>query len=386
VPWESKMALWELRDKARRGFLEFTWRQWAQAGLSANVTAADRWAIDPEALIIFTIEVARRDPRLFDEMLDWLTVNRRLLSMQRLRNLTARFPVDPDLVGAVLTWAGEPVPTPRGLKHDQRPEHASVFSADVLSFIGEPDPAFVAHGYIRPRAIRSGKSSEPDTRLPVNLAFQLRHLFGPGSRSEVMRILLTYTDGPLDAARISDEAGFAKRNVSDTLTSLTASRAVKARWSGNERVFIAYRTKWATLLEVGPSAAHMPAFVSWVHLLPASLHILAWLEKETGTADSEYLTSSRARELIAHLAPSLEAAGLTPPSDQLPGTAYLPAFTDIIESLLTTMRAGQLASRSASSPRSPDAHDTGRPGGPIGADRPFGDDIECMLTMSPPAV
>lgn len=238
--------------------------------------------------------------------------------MQRLRNLTARFPVDPGLVGAVLAWAGEPAPSPRGptsqRKHSQHPEDIPVFSPDVVGFIGEPDPVFAELGYIRPRVVRSGKSSEPDARQPVNLAFQLRHLFGPGSRSEVMRILLTFTDGPLDAARISDEAGFAKRNVSDTLTSLAASRTVQARWSGNERIFLAYRDKWATVLQAGPSAKYLPAFVSWVHLFPAALEILAWLEKEAGTADSDYLISSRARDLIERVTPSLEIAGLTPPA------------------------------------------------------------------------
>jgi hypothetical protein len=153
-----------------------------------------------------------------------------------------------------------------------------------------------------------------------------------------MRILLTFADGPLDTARISGEAGFAKRNVSDTLAGLSASRVVKARWSGNERIFLAHRDKWATLLEVGPSAKYIPAFVSWVHLFPASLEILAWLEKEAETTDSEYLISSRARDLIERVAPRLEMAGLTPmPNRPLPGEAYLPAFADTVESLLTRM-------------------------------------------------
>ena len=130
------MLISELRDKVRREFLEFAWRQWAQVGLSANVTGFDRWAIDPEALILFTIEVARRDPRLFDEMLDWLVSNRRLLSMQRLRNLAGRFPVDPDLVRAVLAWAGESMPRlqhsnyERG--HSGNPEAIPVFAGMSL--------------------------------------------------------------------------------------------------------------------------------------------------------------------------------------------------------------------------------------------------------------
>lgn len=337
------MLLSDVRERLRRGLLEFAWRQWAQMGLSANVAGSDRWAIDPEALILFTIEVARRDPRLFDEVLDWLSSERRLLTMQRLRNLAALFPVDSNLVGAALAWAGESAPWLRGPKanrsQDQYGEPAPVFSPEILSFVGEPDPAFAEFGYIRPRVVRSGKSSDSDVRQPVNFAFQLRHLFGPGSRSEVMRILLTFADGPLDAARISDEAGFAKRNINDTLASLAASRVVKARWSRNERIFLAYRDKWANLLEVGPSAKFMPEFMSWVHLLPASLQIMIWLDNIAETTDSEYLISSRARDLMEDVMPSLEVAGLAlSPSRAAPGAAYLSFFADTIDSILAVLK------------------------------------------------
>jgi len=75
--------------------------------------------------------------------------------------------------------------------------------------------------------------------------------------------------GQSGAARIADEAGFAKRSISDVLTSLTASGIIKATWAGNERHFTAYRQRWALLLDLaGP--ADIPSFVSWVHLLPAA--------------------------------------------------------------------------------------------------------------------
>jgi hypothetical protein len=339
------MLLSELRERTRQGFLGFAWRQWAQAGVSASAAGSDRWAIDPEALILFTIPVARRDPRLFDEVLDWLAANRRLLTVQRLRNLSDRFPVDPRLLGAVIAWAGEPVPShwaKTQRSQGQAPENVPVFSQDVVGFVGEPDPVFAEYGYLRPRAVRSGKSREPNVKIPANFAFQLRHLFGPGSRSEVMRILLTFPDGALDAARISDEAGFAKRNVSDTLAGLVASRAVKARWSGNERHYTAYRNKWAALLEVGPSAEYIPAFVSWAHLLPASLEIMAWLDNEAETEDSEYLISSRARDLMERVNHDLEMAGLdVSPTRPTHGTAYLSTFADTVQSLLAKMGVEQ---------------------------------------------
>ncbi len=330
----------DVRERARRGLLDFTWRQWAQAGVSASMAGLDRWAIDPEALILFTIEVARRDPRLFDETLDWLATNRHLLSMQRLRNLSRRFPLDARLVGAVSAWVGDSIPSRAVKDHGLPSGQVPVFSRDVISFIGEPDPVFAEYGYIRPRVVRSGKSGEPDVKIPSNIAFQLRHLFGPGSRSEVVRILLTFTDGPLDAARISDEAGFAKRNVSDTLAGLVAAKAAKARWSGNERRFIIYRNKWATLLEVGPSAEFLPEFVSWVHLLPAFLEIIAWLDRVAVTEGSEYLISSRARDLMERIAPDLEMAGVAVlPGFQSRGAAYLPVFVETVDSLLAKMAA-----------------------------------------------
>ena len=340
MPWGSKMLLLEVREKLRQGFLEFAWRQWAQVGVSANVAGSDGWAIDPEALILFTIGVARRDPRLFDEMLDWLTENRRLLSMQRLRNLSARLPIETRLVGAVIAWAGEhPLQWPQDRREaDLPPDRLPVFSPDVLGFIGDPDPTFAKYGYVRPKVVRSGKSGEPDIKLPANFAFQLRHLFGPGSRSEVMRVLLTYPDGPLDAARIADEAGFAKRNIGDTLAGLVASRVVKARWSGNERHFIAYRDKWANLLEVGPSARFTPAFVDWIDLFSAALQIISWLDDEAETKHSDYIASSRARELMERVTPDLEAAGLdVRPRQPVHGVAYLSIFADVAEAILIKM-------------------------------------------------
>ena len=75
-----------------------------------TVEGADRWAVDPEALVLFTIGIGRRDPRLFDEMLDWVASNRELLSKQRLRNLARRFPLPSALVAAVIAWTRQTAP------------------------------------------------------------------------------------------------------------------------------------------------------------------------------------------------------------------------------------------------------------------------------------
>lgn len=146
------MQISEIRNKVSQGLLDFTWRQWAQIGISATVAGADRWAIDPEALILFTIGIGRDDPRLFDEMLDWMAFNRELLSLQRLRNLSRRFPVPADLVVAVTAWTRQAEPTDLPASHRADPVKAGepVFNPDVLAFVSQPDPVFAQHGFSRP--------------------------------------------------------------------------------------------------------------------------------------------------------------------------------------------------------------------------------------------
>jgi hypothetical protein len=333
------MPISEIRDKVSQGLLDFAWRQWAQVGASATVEGADRWAVDPEALILFTIGIGRRDPRLFDEMLDWMAFNQELLSTQRLRNLARRFPMPSALVAAVTAWTRQTAPASLIVSDQGGTGQGGepVFSPDVLAFVSQPDPVFAEHGFIRPHAARTGKSHAPDPALPVNLSFRLRHLFGAGGRSETMRVLLTCPDGPLDTARIADEAGFAKRNISDVLTSLTNSGVVKAVWAGNERHFTAYRERWALLLDLaGP--ADMPSFVSWVHLLPAALEIVIWLDEKADTTESEYLIASQARRLMNRLARDLEAGGIDLPRRRpAHGTAYLPVFAETSSALLTRL-------------------------------------------------
>jgi hypothetical protein len=340
------MQISDLRAVVNRGLLDFAWRQWSQIGVSASVMGGDRWAADPEALILFTFGIARRDPRLFDEVLDWVALNQKALSLQRLRNLTARFPVDSDLVAAAVAWAREPVPSAVLVSEERTGKSQTkelgagekakqpVFSPDVLGFVAKADPIFAEHGFIRPVVARSGKSREPDPERPVNFAFRLRHLFGPGSRSEVVRVLLTYRDGPLDAARIADEAAFAKRNASEALAAVAASGAISAAWSGNERHFRARRERWAMLLGLDD----MPLFVSWVHLLPAALEISAWLDEKADADESEYLLASQARRLMDKVGRDLQIAGIDIPrrfpSD---GPAYLGAFEGTSHTILTAL-------------------------------------------------
>ena len=339
------MQISQIRDEVSEGLLTFAWRQWAQVGVSATVQGSDRWALDPEALILFTIGIGRRDPRLFDEMLDWMALNYDLCP-RRLRNLARRFPLPAGLVAAVIEWT-------RPRPHRTRPcsirpaflKQENQSSGTMSSDLSPSTIRYLAStGSFVPLAVRSGKSHQPNLDLMVNLPFRLRHLFGPGGRSEVMRVLLTWPEGSLDAARIADEAGFAKRNISDVLTSSAASGVIRSTWAGNERHFTAHQQRWSTLL--GLTRQGMPAFVSWVHLLPAALQIMTWLDDKNGTAESDYIVASQARRLMKQLERDLETAGtdvpVLPPAH---GIDYMSVFAETINAVLVRLRVA--ANRSA---------------------------------------
>jgi hypothetical protein len=334
------MPISNLRERVRTELLEFAWSQWAQMGLAGDVTRTDRWAMDPEALLLLTIEVARRDPRLFDEVLDWIAANGDLLILQRLRNLERRYSGEPQLMDAALAWAASASPplrwaiSPRKVGSEVGAA-SDVFSSEVVGFVQEPDPVFAQFGYRRPRAERSKKSEAPNPRAPIAFAFRLRLLFGLGSRAEVLRILLTSKETHLDAAQIADEAAFAKRNVNEALSALAESGAVTARWSRNERVFTVHRGKWAQLLDIGPRAEHLPGSIPWAALLCALTGIYVWLEREIDPGWSDYLAASEARSLVDRLARDFEAAGVPlPEPGAFTGADYWQAFEQVVDNAL----------------------------------------------------
>ena len=67
--------------------LDFLWRQWSALGVAGGGRSEDMWLIDPEPTLIFSIAMARYEPRLFDEILDWLVINGRWIDGQRIRTL-----------------------------------------------------------------------------------------------------------------------------------------------------------------------------------------------------------------------------------------------------------------------------------------------------------
>jgi hypothetical protein len=302
------MSISQLRDDFQKGLVGFLWDEWGQMGVSTDSQRRDDWAMDPEALLLLTFEVARAEPRLFEEVLDWMLVNEKLISVQRLRNL-AEDEADRALVEAVLGWLGQNRRRTRlGARSEATgaEEEPQPFFRNFRPPVGEPDPAFLAQGFLKSHSDPSGKSRAPDLNLPIDFAFRLRLLLGIGVRAEVARVLLTTGAPWMNVQALAAATTYTKRNVQEAVMSLTAAGFVGSWMVGNENRFEAPRERWTEFLQVD----HLPGSADWPQLFRAYRQILRWLADPANEGLSEYILSSRVRTLAEEIEPDLLFAGV----------------------------------------------------------------------------
>jgi hypothetical protein len=270
-------------------------------------SGGSRWAQDPEALLIFTLEVARDDPRLFDEVLDWLIRSESIVSTRRLRNLSEG-PEDERLVSATLMW----------LSRQRRRSHSTSWTPaepppdleplfrGLSASVRNPDPAFLAHGLLRPEArppeIAGARPHKPD-QLRVSSPSPAGSGRTRGGRAFPSHRRRTGGHGRgghvvcrLRQAQRSGSVGFAAR-----------------RWrgfAGHDRIGPAIRcarARWAHLLRL--DVGDLPLHRDWPQLLSALRTTLRWLDRPELARSSEYLRASQARDLLEEIRPRLSHAG-----------------------------------------------------------------------------
>ncbi len=319
--------------------VSFAWNEWAQMGLLATPHRRSPWAQDPEALIVFTLEIARAEPRLFDELMDWALLNESLLSVRRLR-ATCIDEADRALVAATLAWLGNQRPR-TGLS--SRPSGSGAKALQPLFStrgpMRETDEAFAAAGWSRAPFEPSHKSRPPDPLASINLAFRLRQILGVGIRAEIVRILLTIEDTWVNAQTLARSTGYSKRNVHDALAGLSTARVLSAVTVGAEQRYRANHTAWAALLQCTPG--ELPAHRNWPQLLAALRRMLRWSEQREPDTMSDYLRASRVRNLLETLLPDLAFAGI-PIDLNRPSADPWRTLEDVIEQALAVSQFTEL--------------------------------------------
>jgi hypothetical protein len=286
-------------------------------------------------LLLFSLEVARADARLFDEILDWLVVNDRLVSVQRLRNL-CRDDADRALVEASVGWAGQWRSRGRlGSKEKSGPAATELLFRGLPSQPSRVDEIFQAHGWLKPTTGRSGKSQPPNVLAPINLAFRLRQILGVGARAEVVRFLLTDRTPRATVQIINESVAFAKRNVQEALTWLHSAGVVSALAVANEQRYGIDRKRWAALLATTPDK--LPIHVAWPQLFHALRRLSRWLEDSSRDQLSDYLLASNARVLAEEITPALRYAGVAVEETRHTGADYWSDFVALVDAAISPL-------------------------------------------------
>jgi DNA-binding transcriptional ArsR family regulator len=268
--------------------LEVAWRQWTAIGVAGTRTAK-RHIVDPEALLLATLTVGRSDPRLFDEAMDWVAANGRLVDMARLRRLGKGMGAGPRrLLRVVATLAVErsklsslrEVAWAGLVAHEEHAEYAPealFFGEPSERHWTEPDPLFAGEGFTRGLLTLRGMSRQPDPRTGPCLRFRARALVGLGARAEVLTYLWTHdwAYGRL----IADRAAYNQAPVAEYLSVLADAGFADRRDDGR-------RLLYALSADLRGAGSPAPEYVDWVGVWRIVTSLLDLLRDESLSGDS----------------------------------------------------------------------------------------------------
>lgn len=298
--------------RVREHLLDLIWQQWSLLGVAGQGAKNPNWTVDLEALVLVTTEQGRSDPRLFDEMLDWLWSNAQWVNVQRLRNIGKRLALgDARVLAAIADWLSQRTTlrkwsvlakeTPAGQGTEPL---FRLPGGHPIAWRGEQDPVFARHGLMREPVKQRGMSRPPNPRSPSALAWKLRSLFGVQARCEILLWLLTHERG--HAAGIARATYYFPRTVEDTLREITASGLVRSSPAGRTITYWVNPEEWL-FLRSWDEPRGFPRWFDWPRFYYVHERLLSVASQPQM---SPLLLASELRRVFEELLPEIEAGGL----------------------------------------------------------------------------
>ncbi|MBW1859202.1 MAG: hypothetical protein JRI70_03780 [Deltaproteobacteria bacterium] len=329
------MSQKDFRDLFLENILNFLWRQWSALGVLGEARTKDPWIYDPEPMLLFTLEMGRYEPRLFDEVMDWLVVNGRWMDMQRLRGiLRGKEETTRNLLGAAATFLMTSKDE-RKWKNLARSckSHVSDAAGNVEAlFFGKdgkphplskkPDAIFLTYGYNRPQLEVRRMTREVPVTSQSTVRFLLRALFGIGSRSECLAYLLTHEGG--HPSEVAKGIGISIRGAQDALIELSKSGLILTRVKGRRKIeYWLSRERWWEFLSRGSiTEIEKPIWIDWIALYSALSKVWVTLDDLGREEKSDYMRSSKLRGCLETVGNEFAKSGLDIPS--IPGKDITP--------------------------------------------------------------
>ena len=314
---DAHAELAQLADTLRVALFDVVWRQWRVLGANASSRSARAAApsastdarrhldavVDPEALVLVSLVLLDHERRLGDLLHDWGARNSDLLSVQRMKNLTADYPdpvptplahrvawfaavardVGKDLRWRSLAqgWEGEP-----GRWPDGGTQHES--SMPVSTYVR-------SHGAHAPRnASTKARATRAQIVSGATLMLQLRLGLGVGVKSDLLAFLLANEEHPATVRDIAESPGYTAAAVRRAADDLTTARLIESR-DGQPVGYRAAHDAWAPLLGLGDRPVR---WANWHQRFQFATHFLQWADAARERPLSAYAFGAHGRELI----------------------------------------------------------------------------------------
>jgi hypothetical protein len=344
-------SLKKFRDELQESLLTLLWEQWCICGVQGHAKEPGNWCIDPEVLILLTCSIGRREPRMFDEMLDLLKSIPGMINLQRLKIIakTEAFAGKSVLI-ALAEYIDEVLGKEKWKnafktisKSHESPQPLFFFKdGRPMESFGKVDTAFQKNGFLRGPISLRGLVGPFDLRHPACLLLRFRSFLGSTSRSGICLYLCTHPDSPGEnPSRIARETVHAQRVVQDSLVSMSKSGYVARRENARETLYaIAPEMRKALLQELKAE----PIWCNWIPI--GSFFERIWLvfdSKEFLEADP-MIQSIQLRDIVEEYKIPLSRSGLPVMLDlqgHLEGEEYVGWIVEKVREMMKVLVTGE---------------------------------------------
>lgn len=307
------MHVSRVRHVAESAVIDACWAQWTTLTTTATPARNQRvWTIvDPEALLLSSLAFGGRELRLEDMVAAWARTGSFLVSKPRLKRIASLFPSEVgDRIGDFARYAAD----------------AGDTSWKRLASASTEDEYLPREKPLGPLRLIEGPT----------LMLRLRAGFGVNAKADLMALLLGLRGEAADLKLITAAVGYTERSVRTATDEMVLAGFVR-EIHGRPSSFYVEPRAWAAALQsyridARENQPSLPPWHNWAAVLSFLTAVDCWgrqAEKETW---SDYVASSRARDVYEQYQHRLVQTGISlPPAESATGTAFLDLFSTAVE-------------------------------------------------------
>ncbi len=310
------LCLKEFKEELQERLLTLLFRQWCTIGLYGDARPLESLAVDPEALLLLTCSLGRREPRLFDECLDWLVAHGSFMNTQRLSTMRKQYEFEGlEVLQAVAGFlqnfdkSAKWRSLSKGTAGKKTQPLFQFKDGRPMDSFGTSDPVFSEYGFCRGKVELRKYSQAFDSRQASCLRLKLRAFFGVNVRAEICLYLITHLKGA-HPSLVARETGFYQKSIQDALVNMLKSGLVRCRTTGREKIYTLLPDVSRALL-AGSNTD--PQWIKWAPVLRFFESLWVKLDEADFCILDPTLQSAELRQLIKSMRRNLESSDIFSP-------------------------------------------------------------------------